>query len=96
MGSVPVIRASRGNAAEMVASRLDAKLRDYLVDSARSTAAENSLFADRDVIRPLLVLVDRTVDLSSMLCHTWTYSSLVHDVLDMKLNRVVLNVRLHS
>lgn len=38
--------------------------------------------------RPLLVLADRTVDLTSVLHHTWTYQALVADLLDMKLNRV--------
>jgi hypothetical protein len=36
----------------------------------------------------VLVLLDRSLDLQSMLTHTWTYSTLVHDVLDLKLNRV--------
>ena len=33
-----------------------------------------------------------------MLSHSWTYQALVHDVLDMKLNRVTVEVRalLHS
>ena len=39
---------------------------------------------------PVLILVDRDIDLASMLSHSWTYQALVHDVLDMKLNRVTL------
>ena len=31
--------------------------------------------------RPLLVLVDRNIDLATPLHHTWTYQALVHDVL---------------
>lgn len=30
-----------------------------------------------------------------MLSHSWTYQALVHDVLDMKLNRVTVEVSLH-
>ena len=41
----------------------------------------------------VLVILDRNVDLISMLSHSWTYQALVHDVLDMKLNRVIVQVR---
>ena len=38
------------------------------------------------------MLLDRNMDLTTMLNHTWTYSTLVHDLLNMKLNRVVIFV----
>ncbi|KAI8799877.1 Sec1-like protein [Cladochytrium replicatum] len=86
LGVVPIIKASRGNAAEMVANKLYVKLRDDLLN------ARNSVFADapNSTTRPVLILLDRNMDLASMLAHTWTYSTLVHDILDMKLNRIVL------
>jgi hypothetical protein len=40
----------------------------------------------------VLVIMDRNVDLIPMLSHSWTYQALVHDVLDMKLNRVTVEV----
>lgn len=40
--------------------------------------------------RPLLVLVDRNVDLATPLHHTWTYQALSHDVLNLSLNRITL------
>lgn len=40
--------------------------------------------------RPVLVLLDRNIDLTPMLSHSWTYQSLVHDVLNMKLNRITI------
>lgn len=40
----------------------------------------------------VLVILDRNVDLIPMLSHSWTYQALVHDVLDMKLNRVTVQV----
>lgn len=40
----------------------------------------------------VLVILDRNVDLVPMLSHSWTYQALVHDVLDMKLNRVTVEV----
>lgn len=40
--------------------------------------------------RPLLILLDRNFDLATPLHHTWTYQALIHDVFDLKLNRVDL------
>lgn len=42
MGQVPLIRASRGNAAEMVARKLDSRLRDVIATSSRT----GNLFAN--------------------------------------------------
>ena len=45
--------------------------------------------------RPLLALVDRQVDMTAVLQHTWTYQALVHDLMDYhkgKLNRVFVFV----
>jgi hypothetical protein len=47
----------------------------------------------RPLLHPVvLVILDRNVDLVPMLSHSWTYQALVHDVLDMKLNRVTVEV----
>ena len=88
LGTVPIIRCPAGNAAEAVAVKLDKKLRDNLRD------ARNSLFSDASAAgrysfhRPVLVLVDRAVDLATPLHHTWTYQALAHDVLGYSQNRV--------
>lgn len=75
----------------MVAVRLDRKLRDHILNSkdnlfsnARPSAAGTSSS------RPVLILLDRNVDLIPMLSHSWTYQSLVHDVLSIKLNRITI------
>lgn len=44
-GHVPFIRAPRGNAAEMVAKKLELKLRDAIITASRSTNPSNALFA---------------------------------------------------
>ena len=91
MGVVPIIRSPKGNAAEMVAEKLDKKIRENLRD------ARNSLFNGGDLFgtsvsltfhRPLLVILDRNMDMATPLHHTWTYQALAHDVLDLKLNQV--------
>jgi len=46
------------------------------------------------LLTAVLVILDRNVDLVPMLSHSWTYQALVHDVLDMKLNRVTVEVSL--
>ncbi|KAG6873837.1 hypothetical protein C0995_010449 [Termitomyces sp. Mi166 len=95
MGHVPYIRAPRGNAAEMIAKRLDTKIRDTLLTASRSTSSSSNLFAQdstglSNLQRPLLLILDRNVDLVSVLSHGWTYQALVSDCLDMKLNRVIV------
>lgn len=90
-GVVPIIQCPRGNAAEMVAEALDKRLRDNLKD-ARSNmfSGDNISVAQLSFTRPLLVILDRNIDLATMLHHTWTYQALSHDVLEMSLNRITL------
>ncbi|GAA6008218.1 syntaxin-binding protein [Rhodotorula paludigena] len=89
MGQLPIIRAPRGNAAEMVARKLDSRIRDHMA-SSRGVNAFTSGAGEGSFGRPLLVIMDRNVDLVSMLSHSWTYQALVNDVLGMKLNRVTV------
>ncbi|KAG8812061.1 Vesicle trafficking between the ER and Golgi [Serendipita sp. 399] len=91
-GQVPYIRSPRRNAAEMVARKLNSKIRDHLLNATRTG---KSLFAaDGGGVgglgRPVLVILDRNIDLVSMIAHGWTYQSLVHDCLEMKLGRVTV------
>ena len=94
LGSIPIIRCPKGNAAEMIATKLDRKLRDHILnskDNLFSTQAQNT--SGRPVLsssRPVMIIVDRSVDLVPMLSHSWTYQSLVHDVLKMRLNRITV------
>lgn len=91
MGTIPIIRCPKGNAAEIIAQKLDRKLRDHILNSR-----DNNLFSTRagsataPAARPVLIILDRNVDLIPMLSHSWTYQSLVHDVLNMRLNRITV------
>ena len=78
----------------MITAKLDRKLRDHILNSKdnlfsshgqRPTSASGTPSS-----RPVLVIVDRNVDLIPMLSHSWTYQSLVHDVLNMHLNRITM------
>ncbi|KAM3594663.1 uncharacterized protein V6R79_011803 [Siganus canaliculatus] len=91
LGAVPIIRCPRGNAAEMVAVKLDKKLRENLRDARNSLFTGDNMAAGQfSFQRPLFVLADRNVDMATPLHHTWTYQALIHDVLDFQLNRVVM------
>lgn len=80
----------------MIAAKLDRKLRDHILnakDNLFSGAnARTNTAAGTPASRPVLIIVDRNVDLVPMLSHSWTYQSLVHDVLKMRLNRITVEL----
>ena len=91
---MPIIRCPRDAAAEMIAAKLDRKLRDHILNSKdnlfSSQGNRPSTATGASSSRPVLIILDRNVDLIPMLSHSWTYQSLVHDVLKMKLNRITV------
>jgi hypothetical protein len=92
LGVVPIIRCPPNNAAEMVAEKLDKKLRENLRDTRNSLFTGDTMQAGQvSFQRPLLVILDRNMDLATPLHHTWTYQALAHDVLDLSLNRVEIH-----
>ncbi|EXJ95591.1 hypothetical protein A1O1_00713 [Capronia coronata CBS 617.96] len=93
MGSVPIIRCPQTELAKMIATKLDRKLRDHVLNSKEnlfSSKASANVYSTPS--RPVLIILDRNVDLVPMLSHSWTYQSLVHDVLKMHLNRITVDV----
>ncbi|KAF3922427.1 hypothetical protein AA313_de0205421 [Arthrobotrys entomopaga] len=98
MGVIPIIRCPKGNAAEIVAQKLDRKLRDHILnnkDNLFSAPPSNpsstyTSHASQPAQRAVLIILDRNVDLVPMLSHSWTYQALVHDVLNMRLNRITI------
>ncbi|KAF9891914.1 Vesicle trafficking between the ER and Golgi [Aspergillus nanangensis] len=91
MGTMPIIRCPKGGAAELIATKLDRKLRDHILNSKDNLFSSNKKSTPGvPSSRPVLVIVDRNVDLVPMLSHSWTYQSLVQDVLQMRLNRITL------
>lgn len=91
LGVAPVIRAQRGGPAMHVARKLEQRIREHLI-SSNNVFADTLSFSAAPLDRPLLVIVDRSIDISVMLHHTWTYQALAHDTLGMKLNRVTVPV----
>lgn len=74
----------------MVAKRLDKKLRENLFDARNNLFQTDTQSRNFNFQRPLLIVLDRNVDMATPLHHTWTYQALAHDLLDMALNRVVV------
>ncbi|CAG9819608.1 unnamed protein product [Phaedon cochleariae] len=89
-GTVPIIRSPKGNAAEMVAKKLDKKLRENLFDTRNNLFISDAQSGNFNFQRPILIILDRNVDMATPLHHTWTYQALAHDLLDLALNRVVI------
>ncbi|XP_055547937.1 protein sly1 homolog [Wyeomyia smithii] len=91
LGNVPIIRCPKHTAAEMVARKLEKKLRENLWDARNNLfhmdATQTGTFSFQ---RPLLILMDRNMDMATPLHHTWTYQALAHDVLELSLNRVIV------
>jgi sec1 family domain-containing protein 1 len=92
MGSVPIIRCPQSELAKIIATKLDRKLRDHVLNSKDNLFTKNTANTYTTPSRPVLVILDRNVDLVPMLSHSWTYQSLVHDVLKMHLNRITVEV----
>ncbi|KAJ9192595.1 hypothetical protein DTO164E3_8293 [Paecilomyces variotii] len=91
MGSIPIIRCPKGGPAELIATKLDRKLRDHILNSKDNLfSGSKKSAAGVPSSRPVLIIVDRSVDLVPMLSHSWTYQSLVQDVLEMRLNRITV------
>lgn len=74
----------------MVAKRLDKKLRDNLFDARNNLFQTDAQSGSFNFQRPLLIILDRNVDMATPLHHTWTYQALAHDLLDLALNRVTI------
>ena len=87
LGCVPVIRCPRGGAPEMVAR----KLCKLIAEHPTLIRSKDGLHKSHN--RPVLVIMDRNMDLITPVQHASTYQALVDDVLDHKANRVEFNVK---
>lgn len=77
-GKIPVIRCPRGGAPEMVARKLNQLIAEHPKLSSRTNNQQ----------RPLLVILDRNMDLITPIQHSSTYQALIDDLLDHNANRV--------
>lgn len=94
-GYVPIIRCPRGGAPEMVARKLCRLIVEHptLIRSSTSSSSSSKNNMSSHHHRPVLVIMDRNMDLITPVQHASTYQALVDDVLDHKANRVEFNVK---
>jgi len=85
MCNIPIIRAQTAGPAQLVAEKLDQKLRDYVISTKFAT---NQDFSQRFV----LILLDRNIDLAAMFAHSWIYQCLVADVFKLERNTITLEI----
>ncbi len=98
LGSVPIIRCPMNGPSEMVARRLYTKLRDILnqpdslelFSSTRKNATGQG-FAHMIEQRPVLLILDRSIDMGIPLIHSSGYQPLVDDMFGIHLNKVSLS-----
>eukprot|EP01100_Stratorugosa_tubuloviscum_P014528 TRINITY_DN7831_c0_g1_i1.p1 TRINITY_DN7831_c0_g1~~TRINITY_DN7831_c0_g1_i1.p1 ORF type:complete len:618 (+),score=237.00 TRINITY_DN7831_c0_g1_i1:96-1949(+) len=81
MNTIPIIQAPKY--LEGFAKQIENKLRELIKSGATFSTAQ----------RPVFILLDRNIDLSVMFSHSWIYQALVHDFLDMKLNKVQVEIQ---
>ncbi|KAI1284913.1 Sec1 family domain-containing protein 1 [Halotydeus destructor] len=94
LGVVPVIRCPKGNAAEMVAQKLCRKIKQNIQDVKNNLFVSGDNYQQEETMprpRPLLIVLDRNMDMTTPLHHTWTYQALAHDVLNLKLNQLKID-----
>ncbi len=96
---VPVIRAGGQEAAFMVGDKLNEKISSLLKTPSGSALFNSNVPLSNDPShsqRPLLVILDRDVDLASMVCHSWTYFSLIDELIGIKLNQIKIEKKIHE
>lgn len=91
MGALPIIRCAPGGASEMLTRELNSLLKENISSRGPAQALfEECLVNDRT--RPLLLITDRITDLFPVFQHASTYQALINDLLQLKLNRVTIDI----
>ena len=98
---MPIIRAPKTGAAALIAEAVNGLLVDYLRDQESNINSPLNSPSSSFAQRPVLLLLDRQMDLSVLLSHPWTYQvgippdaqALLHDMLGMELNHIQLKTK---
>ncbi|EDO16395.1 hypothetical protein Kpol_1030p3 [Vanderwaltozyma polyspora DSM 70294] len=86
--TIPIIRSPIGGPAEIISEKLGAKLRDYVINT------RSSGLTDADSLeRCVLIILDRNIDFSCMLGHSWIYQCMVFDVFNLAKNIISIPVK---
>ncbi|GMM29380.1 syntaxin-binding protein [Martiniozyma asiatica (nom. inval.)] len=87
-GNIPIIRANRGGAAELISQKVDQKLRDYVINTKQNNS---SLGVLNNNDRPVVLLLDRNINLQAMFSHSWIYQCMVSDVFHLERNTIKID-----
>lgn len=85
--SIPIIRAPKGGPAEIVAEKLGAKLRDFVINTRTAT---NSVLEGDSLERCVMIILDRNIDFSCIFSHSWIYQCMVFDVFKLTKNTIAI------
>ena len=91
-----VCPAAQGQPARFVAEAVEKILRSLAqspLEENQSDSSPSGIGEKSKKNRPLLIIMDRTVDLTVCLQHNWTYRAMVHDLFQMKSNQVKVPVK---
>lgn len=87
MGQIPILRANKNGPAELVAQRLDQKLRDHIINTRHKSHQQQQ---QQQQEKSVFILLDRHIDLASMFAHSWIYQCMVSDVFNLKRNTITI------
>lgn len=73
-----------------VSSRLEGRIRSHLINTKSSLAMTPAAAKSISASRPLLIIVDRLVDLAGPIKHSSAYNALIDDILGLQGNKVSL------
>ncbi|KAG2374974.1 hypothetical protein C9374_010348 [Naegleria lovaniensis] len=92
-----VCPSSQGQPARLIAEAVEKILRSLAQSSLHDAQSESNVATiEKKKSRPLLVITDRTIDLTVCLQHQWTYRSMVFDLFQMKSNQVKVPLKKKS
>eukprot|EP00347_Sterkiella_histriomuscorum_P002792 403366783 len=81
LGKAPYVKVINGEISEKVFKRIQQTYQQNHEDSSPSRSSQQQLD------RPLLIVLDRNLDLHTMLYHSWTYITLIQDIYAIKNNQ---------
>jgi len=90
INSIPILRIQPGGPAEIVGKKLNNLLNEYIINSKQFLEGNTTENSVADLDRPVLVLVDRNVDFTSVLSHSLYYECLVSEVFKLNRNTITL------
>ncbi|KAJ6251936.1 sec1 family domain-containing protein [Anaeramoeba flamelloides] len=86
--TIPIIRATKGSASEMIAGMLNNLFETFLTSNPKwLKKKEKSSFFPKNG-RTMIFLADRNLDFRILLHHSWIYQALIYDLMQIKENRI--------